>query len=212
MTHIVKKYFDVSKFVIWGDDANQDTRRARLQFGFRDGNPRLTVYTGGLGVENMIAFPADVAHMATIFTYLKQIANSEPGTKMSIESLTSIYENNVATNEKKIVSTLFIGKSKEGLVYLSVIAEGKSKLIFTIKQSQWHVFRDGEKNEIPVAEISSRMAYSIAELGLNLISSVMLKYSREEYDLGVRKSSLIKSAVQNQSVKTEVVQDESIEL
>lgn len=198
MTQYYKKYFDVSKLVIWGDqDASADTRnRPRMVFGFRDGNPRFTVYAGGSGIENMITFPADAPNMAAVLMLLKDVAVGQVDSeKYAIDSLTAVYENNKPTLNKKVVSTLYIGKSKEGLVYFSVITEGRPKLVFTVKPSPYHAFRDGSKNPVPDAVISEKMTLGLADMMLNAITTVMLAYSQEEYSSGARKQGEIRPPV-----------------
>jgi hypothetical protein len=178
-------YFDVAKIHIWGDGEDSKSK-PRMVFGFRDGNPRITVYTGQTGPESVISFPADVPTMVMVLTYMKDIAKAPPGAKVIIESLTLVYQDNKPTQEKKVVSTLYVGKSKDGLVYLSVITEGKPKLIFTIKSSPFHTFRDGDKNVLDGAKVSETMAIGIADIMLNAISQTVLQYSHDEYNTGVR--------------------------
>ena len=189
---LVKTYYDVSRFVLWGDNEPEgDTKRSRLVFGFRDGNPRITVYTGISGPGGVIAFPSDYPTMVGIINILKDVVKAAPGAKFSIDSLTSVYENNKPTTEKKVVSSLYIGKSKEGLVYFSVISEGKPKLLFTIKASPFHAFRDSDKNIVSADVVSCKIANGIADLILNIISSVIVNYTSEEYT-GDRKPVPIK--------------------
>lgn len=211
MSQLYKKYYDVARLVIWGDDDEDNNRKARLVFGFRDGNPRITVYTGAMGLEGMIAFPTDAPTMVTILNYLKDIAKSEPGTKMSFDSLTTVYENNKPTKEKKVLSTLYIGKSKEGLIYLSVMSENRPKLIFTIKSSPYHAFRDTDKNIIPESKISEAMAIGIADTALNIIAQALVQYTNEEYTFSGRKQGEVKTQnskpVQNDPIKNEILQD-----
>lgn len=209
MSHLVKKYYDVSKFVIWGegDDSN---RRPRLVFSFRDGNPRITIYTGNTGPESVISFPCDAPHMAAIFTYMKDIATGPNGNKISVDSLTTVYENNQPTTQKRVIGVLHIGKTNEGIVYITVTAENRPKIIFPIKPSQYHVFRDANKNEIPATEISVKMALGIVNLGLEIISQAMMQYSNEEYASGVRKANEIKSNTTSGSSKViskDMIQD-----
>ena len=176
-------YCDIERIVIWGDESvDQQSRRPRLVFSFRDGNPRITVYTGQKSPNGVISFPCDVPHMVTILNYIKDIASAEPSSKITVDSLTTKYVDNKPTNDTELVSTLHIGKSKEGIVYLSVIAENKPKMVFSIKPSKFHVFRDAEKNVIPDNVISCKMATKIADLLLGLIANVVLQYTNERYD------------------------------
>lgn len=77
---------------------------------------------------------------------------------------------------------------------MSVTAENRPKILFPLKPSKWHVFRDSEKNVIPDSEVSKRMAIGIAETGLELISQALLQYSNEEYSAGLRKVAEIKQS------------------
>lgn len=218
MPQLVKTYYDISKFVLWSDSADDNSRKARLVLSFRDGNPRITVYAGGT-VDSVISFPSDIPTIVSVFNYMKEIAKSAPGTKIAVESLTTLYQDNKPTKEKKLVSTLYIGKSKEGLVYLSVISEGKPKLVFTIKSSDYHTFKDSDKNNIPADKISEMMAIGMADMALNIVSNIVLQYTNEEYSSGIRKVGEVRSASGTTSsttsdpVKNEILQDlESLNL
>lgn len=197
MSNLIKTYYDVNKLVIWGDDATEDEqKRPRLVFGFRDGNPRITVYTGVTGQNGVISFPSDYPTMTACMHILKDVVASPPGTKYSIDSLTTVYENNKPTKEKRVVSTLYIGKSKDGIIYFSIIAEGKPKLVFSIKPSPFHVFRDGDKNVIPDSVMSAKLATGIADIVLNIISGILQEYTAEEYKT-IRKPTPIKTQQAN---------------
>lgn len=195
MSHHYKKYYDVSRLIIWGDAAADGDQRSRprLVFGFRDGNPRFTVYAGGTGVENIIAFPSDCATMVGVMYLIKEIIKGPAGEKFAIDSLTSVYVDNKPTSEKRVVGTLYVGKSKEGLIYFSVLAEGKPKMVFTIKTSPYHAFRDGNKNPVPEAKVSECIAMGLVDTMLDVIGQVMVDYTNEEYAEGGRKQGVIKS-------------------
>ncbi len=209
MATLYNKYYDVSKLVIWGDDTgDENNRKAKLIFSFRDGNPRITVYTGVTGKDGVISFPSDHPTMVTIMNLLKDVANGQPGTKFAIDSLSFIYENDKPTVNKRIVSTLHIGKSKEGLVYFSVIMEAKPKLVFTLKTSPFHVFRDKDKNPLSEEMVSSKMALGLADLILNIVGNIIVNYTDEEYDNSPRKPMEVKGRTGN---NTQVAVKENIQ-
>lgn len=189
---LVKTYVDIGKLVIWGDEAPEaDQKRPRLVFGFRDGNPRITVYTGVPGQNGLITFPSDYPTMVACMNMLKDVIAGAPGTKFSIDSLGTVYENNKPTKDKRVVGTLYMGKSKDGIIYFSVMAEGKPKLVFSVKPSPYHVFRDGDKNVIPDSVMSCKLANGIADLVLDIIGRILEAYTAEEYST-VRKPAPIK--------------------
>jgi len=191
MSKLLKKYYDVSKLVIWGEggpDAD-NAKRPRLVFSFRDGNPRFTVYTGLTGKESVIAFPCDYIHMTATMNFLKDIIAGPPGEKIMVDSLGPVYENNKPTNDKQVKATLHAGKSKEGIIYFSVISEGRPKIVFPIKTSPFHVFRDSNKNVIPESIVSAKMALGMVDLILDIIGTSIVNYTNEEYSNGKKQGS-----------------------
>jgi len=178
MSVMTGKFFDIARFVIWADEESEH-KTSRMIFSFRDGNPRLTVYVNDKEVKP-ISFPCDAVTMTTIAQYIEEVADAEPGFKVSIDSLARVYEDNKPTDVKKLVSTLFIGKTQEGVVYLSVVAEDKPKLIFFIKPSPYHVFKDKDKNVIPEAVISCRLAKAIASMIKDCVTIGIFEHSKEQ--------------------------------
>lgn len=206
MANLVKTYYDLSKLVIWGDDSTDaDQKRPRLVFGFRDGNPRITVYTGVTGPNGVIAFPADYPTMVACMHMLKDVIAGQPGNKFIIESLGQVYENNKPTKDKRVVGSLYIGKSKDGIIYFSVIAENKPKIVFSIKPSPFHRFLDGDKNVIPESVMSCKLASGLADLVIDIIGGILEAYTAEEYTT-VRKPAPIKAqqGQQNQSKTADI--------
>lgn len=174
-----KKFVDIPRFTLWGDSPIEG-KKARFLLSFRDGNPRFTVYTGAQGKDGVISFPADVPTAVYFLSVLKEIANGQNGTKTSIDSLTSVYENEKPTAAKKVVSTIHLGKSSEGIVYIAMIAENRPKIVFEIKPSEYHIFKDKDNTKIPDSVISPRMAVGIADVLLGVISDVMVRHGIED--------------------------------
>lgn len=178
MTLFVGKYFD-SRAVAWVSGGNEN-ERARLVLSFRDGNPRLTAYSNIKNPkEGIIPFPTDLTTFTYVLSTIKEIADSPNGTKRSIDSLTTQYENDKPTANKKLVSTLYIGKSNSGIVYLSIIAPDKPKYVFEIKPSEWHIFKNSDGEKIEDSKVSSAMAKGLADVFLNYVSMVFMEYSKE---------------------------------
>jgi len=194
MSKLYKTYYDLAKLVIWSDEPiNPDvTTKARLVFSFRDGNPRITVYTGLQGPSGVISFPSDYPTMTYALNKLKDIANGPNDNKVIIESLTSVYIDNKITSDKRLVSTLHVGKSKDGILYISVVSDDKPKIVFPIKTSPYHVFKDKDGNIIPESELSKDLTLGICDLVLELLSNAIQQYTNEEYTVGDRKPTPIR--------------------
>lgn len=190
MTTLLKKYYDVSKLTIWGEgEPEGENKRPRLVFSFRDGNPRFVVYTGLQGKEGVINFPCDAMHMTGAMLMLEDIANGNPSEKFMLDSLRTLYENDKPTKEKQVAATLHAGKSKDGIMYFSVIQEGRPKIVFPIKPSPFHTFRDTAKNVMTDSYVSVKLALGVSEMIRRMVSDVLLKYSDEEYANGKKQGS-----------------------
>lgn len=201
MSVFVDKFTDISRIALWADGVNEN--KAKLVFGFRDGVPRITVYTGLNTKEGVISFPSDITTFVYILNLIKEAAKAEPGFKQQIQCLVTVYQDNKPTTEKKILSTLFIGKSKEGFVYISVITEDKPKIVFTFKQSPFYVFRDKDGNFVDEKEISEKIATTMADLLLNVVASSYVEITKEDFTLK-RKPTPIKSKIENDLVVEEL--------
>jgi hypothetical protein len=190
MSTLVKKYFDVAKLILWAEtESDSENKRPRLVFSLRDGNPRFVVYTGLMGKEGVINFPCDPLHTVATMDMLRDIANGQPSEKFAVDSLRTVYENSKPTKEKQVAATLNIGKSKDGIVYFCVIAEGRPKIVFPIKSSPFHVFRDSSKNQIPDGPISQKLALAYAKIVDSAISTLLVNYSMDEYTGGKKQGS-----------------------
>lgn len=194
MSVLYNKFYDVSRLVIWGESNNKEDgdRRPRLTFGFRDGNPRITVNTGQSGIEGMINFPCDPLTMTAAMELLKDVVEGEADNKIIIDSLGTNYVNNQPTSEKRLVSTLYAGKSKDGIIYFSLMTEGRPMLVFPLKPSPWHVFKDKTKSVIPDSVISKKLAIGLIDQVKNIISHILVNYTAEEYQHSGRKQGEIK--------------------
>lgn len=167
----VAKIIDLRRLVLFTDGV--DGKRARFQFCVREGYPRITVFTGARGREGVISGPMDVEGFLVFTRYLRDIARGEKGSKIAIDLKTAIYEDNKPTDRMQLLSTLFCGKDDEGLVWLGLQSEGRPKLKFTFKISDYMVFRKSDGSAPSQAEMSSIAAESYA----NLLDAVMAQYS-----------------------------------
>lgn len=194
MNFLSKTYFDTPLLVLWGDPLSEGDRSPRFSFGFRDGRPRFFVNTGVSGKENretMILFPADVPIMTSCMLMLTDIANGPNDTKFVNESIGNVWDDGKPTKEKKVRASLIAGKTKEGMVYITVIAEGFPKIIFPFKTSDYTAFRNANKELIPAADISVKLALAYSEQVRLLISQCILLHAKEEYESGARKIGIV---------------------
>lgn len=183
---ITKTFLDISKIVLWADSPVEDGRPARLAVSLRDGNPRFIVNTGVKGKEGMINFPMQIVDAVATMHMLKDIAKGEKGKVVSARAQGRVYRDDKATNDIKELAALHMGKTNEGIVFISVTTEARPKIVFPFKPSKWYLFQTKDKTPIPDEYVSEKLATSFADLVLDVCSKVVLKYTEEEYSNGSR--------------------------
>jgi hypothetical protein len=109
---------------------------------------------------------------------LKDAASTE-FTKLTAESWQPVYVDNKPTKEKKLASTLHVGKTKEGVVYMALVTETHPKIVFYIKPSAFHVFKDKEGNKIDDGHMSKAMTLMLVDLLMECIANVMTRRAEE---------------------------------
>lgn len=209
---LVNTYYDVSRISIWSDaKINEDAKhKARMSITFRNGLPRLTVYTGLENPQNVISYPCDYPTFFYILELLEKVTKSPAGTQYEVDSEGMKFVNGERTNEKIVVSTLHIGKTKEGVVYLAIIAPDRPKIVFPIKLSDFHKARSSaDKQPIPEAEVSVMITMGMIRMLRHICSQTVMDVTNEEYRTGVRTVGEIKQAGGNTKspAKTESVNE-----
>lgn len=195
---MVNTYYDVAKTTLWGEKGNLE-QAPRFVFSFRDGNPRFVVYTGEVG--NVISFGVDYYTLGGILEAFNTVIDSAPGSRIDIDVTRFKWENNQRTNEKIIGAVLHFGKSKDGMLYISLISDGKPKLVFPFKKTDWHNFRD-ETGENLVTERESMLHARGYVRMLQVLSANMLaEYTKQSFEKSEYKPGEIDPKYNNGSGK-----------
>lgn len=161
------RILDFEKMQMWTPTPGAPGKRAKLGFGIRDGNPRITVFTNDPKdtVSKGIIYAA--MNPETFFAFLQmfeKVARSSEETKMKIDCFGLRYENDKPTKDRILLSELYFGRTAEGIVWLSVVAENRPKIKFDFKISDFHGIFNGAGNQISEAEASQLEA--LAKIGL----------------------------------------------
>lgn len=187
-------YFDVNRLTLWADKGDFE-QTPRFLLSFADGRPRFVTYAGETG--SIINFPTDPVTMLVVVQAIELIANGARGKKISIPSLGMKYVNNERTNEKRIVSTLHIAKTNNGIVALSIFSEGKPKIGFAFAASNWHEFRDETETALD-KELESKMyALAYAAAVKSLVLKGMWDHTYQAYENSDYKPGEIKAPGSN---------------
>lgn len=196
-TNISKKFYDISnKFTLWGAEKINDevSHPPKLTISFRDGYPRFAVNTGVEGAPGFITFPCDYLTFSNVLEALKYVIKGERGQDFKVTSETFKWENDKPTTEMRTVSSIHIGKSDEGIVYIGIVAEGKPKMVFGFgTEGKFHKWTNSKTGQ-PLSKdfFSTINAASFVHISSNILALTLRDLTQDEYLTGVRQVNEIK--------------------
>lgn len=161
------KILDFDKLQMWTPTPGAPGKRAKLGFSIRDGNPRITVFTNDPKdtINKGIIYAA--MNPETFFAFLalfEKVIKSQEEVKTKIDCFGTRWENDKPTKERILISELYFGRTAEGIVWISLVAENRPKIKFDFKISDFHGIFRGDGKQISEAESSQLEA--LAKLGL----------------------------------------------
>ena len=140
---------------------------ATLTWTYRNLYPRITVYLENGHVpkkeysyDDTIIAPMTPIVLGMVIDTISNIIKGKNNTKRKVDCYNNKYVDNVRTNTIVLQASILIGKDKDGVIYLAVIAEGKRRVKFKLLPSTvYHKFYDENNNLITdEAELSKAFA------------------------------------------------------
>jgi len=161
-----KNALDEGKLKIIGEPQNGSKRRPTLGWSIVKNHPRIDVWTNIDGDKNNgnIRAAMDSPTFFVLLTFLKQAIEAEPGFKQAVENMGYTWFQNKRSEETKVLSTTHIGKDKNGIVYISVVAHDRPKIKFDFRSGIYHKLRNADGSDFTKEQDS--IAYASAYLGL----------------------------------------------
>lgn len=127
-------------------ETERDT--ALLMWSTRKGYPRISVYThpsiknekGGMDYSKIITAPFDYITLGILFSYLDAAIKTDGEYQQVIECLNVKYVDGVKTTKVYTQAKVMVGKDTNGIIYISAIEEGKTKIKFELLPTRWFKF------------------------------------------------------------------------
>lgn len=155
---------DYSHFIMFAKPG--DNGSPRLVWGARGSNPRLTVYTNESKEnkkQNVIYAGMDPVTAMQLLLSFEAILKGPNNVTGKIVNYTAPKTEDGKPGDKVVLSETLYGKDENGIAWISLIQEGKPKIKFEYRPSNWHKFFkkvDGQVTEITESEASVGQAMS----------------------------------------------------
>lgn len=159
------QFITLDRLSIFTPTPGHEGNRAKVTFGFRNENPRISVFTNDPndlnGGKTPINCGVDPATFITLLDQMEAVVKADQPTKIKFETDGTRYENNERTKDRQLLSTLFFGKDDSGVCWISVQAENRPRIKFEFKVSDWHRFFKSDGSKMSIAEASAASAMSM---------------------------------------------------
>lgn len=167
------KIYDLNKLALWTPSPVNQGKNARLTWGIRDGNPRITVFTGQMTenkMDGILTAAMDAVTFDMFVDFFTEILETPEKAKGKLECLGRRYVDNQPTQDRVLKSTLYFGKDEEGIAWISVHVEGRPEIVFKFGVSDWHKFYKGDGTLMNPSEVSCRAALAHIKLAQRLFA------------------------------------------
>jgi hypothetical protein len=155
---------------------NDEGKSARLLWSIINNNPRITVYTNmstDSGEEKnfgRISANLDMPVFMTVLELLNNVGSLPNGEKYVMENKGYTYVGGRRSDNPTKVSELWIGKDAEGVVWLSVVAEGRPKIKFELLLPSFHTLMSASTGQpLGKAKVSEIVAKGYVRLLTQLV-------------------------------------------
>lgn len=143
--------------------ANYDETFATLSWAVRMGYPRVTVYLDNdkfdkkVDYSKIINAPFDFVKLEAFLLMVDKLIDSNDVDKeYAIKCSNNAYEGGERTNKIVLQATLFVGKDKDGVIYMKLVEQGKREVKFNLDMSGRYIALVGSDGQ----DIEDRKALS----------------------------------------------------
>lgn len=205
------RILDLNKFTLFADIPNVQKQRARLAWGIRGGNPRITVFafnpTSNRNEVMAAPIPPDV-FIIFCDQFLKALESGQTGIKAKINNMVSVRDSEgKPTNEKRLLSELWYGIDESGIAWLSVTEGDKPRIKFSF--SIWGYSVIYKTDGTPLSESEASRMSAIATM--QCIKQIYMQNMAEfvEYSAGSngRSNTAANTAPASTRVDASVLED-----
>ena len=193
------QFKELEKFAMFTPAPNQSdspdsfTRNSRLVWSSYRGNPRLTVFTGVPDdlEKGVIRGPMNPETFNSLMDKLLELTSAPPETRYILDNYTTPKKEDGTADmysKKRIkISETWIGRNKEGKLWISLRAENRPVLVFTFTMSDFHKWRHGDGSDFTEAENSAAHAKGYI-YGVKSAIAVHCALLKPPYDPEAKKS------------------------
>lgn len=161
------QFKEFEKFSMFTPAPGVPNRRSRLVWSSYRGNPRITVFTGVPDdlEKGVLRAPMNPETFNSLMDKLDSLITAPVDTRYILDNLTAPKKEDGTTDmfsEQRIkISETWIGKDKNGIIWISIRAENRPSIVFKFTLSDFHKWRNGDGTDFSDAESSAAQVLGV---------------------------------------------------
>lgn len=155
-------------------------KTSNLVWGLVANNPRITVYTGDpedSGERNgygKIVAAMDAPAFYILLGMIEKYADGPNSEKGKMDNLNYTWFGGKRSEQPVVVSETWVGKDKDGKVFLSIISGSRPKIAFYFQPPQFHQLCSADGTPLDKGQASTLAAKGYAALLSNMMSNMLV--------------------------------------
>lgn len=143
-------------------------------------NPRLVVWTndpsdtGEANGYGKITANLDAPTFTAFLQLLGEVIDSPGEKKEYLENRNYIFPKGVRSETPVLISTLYCGKDKDGIIWISLVAKNRPIIKFTFGEGEFHHFFNGDGTPADKAKVSQRYARAYIKLLYGIMETLLV--------------------------------------
>lgn len=184
-----KNALNNEKLTMWAPSPNAPGRSARLEYSLLENCPRITIFTGDPSENSKennfgkIFGAMDPQSFYIFMSLLEQAANAKEEFKTKIENKGYTFFGGKRSETPVVLSETIVGRDKDGIVWMSVVAPNRPRIKFPFTISEYHNIVRGDGSQPTAPEISSMVAKATVKILQSIYPLVMAKEYVDTYAL-----------------------------
>jgi len=176
----VKNILDHRKLSLSVPCPGDTSKNSTLMWMLVANNPRMVVWTndpndtGEANGYGKITANLDAAIFTMFLNMLGEIIEKEGEQKEYVTCMNYIFPGGKRSDRPVLVSTLYCGKDKEGMIWVSLVAKNRPIIKFVFGENEFHHFFNGDGTPADKAKVSQRYARAYIRLLYGLMEHLMV--------------------------------------
>ena len=179
-TERIKNALDHRKLQLTTRCPGDDSKWSTFMWTVVSNNPRLIVWTNDpadIGESNnygKIVGNFDAPTFTAFLQSLGTIIEGANDTKEYIETYGYIFPRGVRSEHPVLTSTLYFGKDKDGIIWVSLVAKNRPIIKFTFGEGEFHHFFNGDGTPADKSKVSKLYARAYITLLYGIMEQLLV--------------------------------------